>query len=223
MEAVLNTIRVLLVDDHRTVLWGLERLIDSARPKMKVVGTASSAVEALEQFEQCTPDVVLLDLDLDGKSGLDLMPVFLHAAKARVLVLSGSRDQALRDAAVRAGARGIVGKEASADQLLKAIEKTAMGELWLDRETLGRVFSSLTVQNGHRPEHGIDAKSGLTTREHEIVDAITRGSGCSNRELAQQLYISEHTLRNHLTSIYQKLGVANRLELYVYAVKHRLG
>ena len=218
-----KTIRVMLVDDHQTMLWGLSKLIENEKPRMEVVGTAKTCEEALAKIRVLSPDVILLDLDLGGTSALDILPALLTNPASRVLIFTGERQQTTLDLAVFRGARGVLRKDASAEQVLKAIEKTAEGEIWLDRETLGRVFSGfMSPQSApkHNPE--TEKHSSLTARELKIIHAIVQRSGSLNKALAQQLFISDHTLRNHLTSIYQKLGVSNRLELYVYAIKHKL-
>lgn len=219
-----NTIRVLLVDDHKTMLWGLEKLIESEQPRMRVVGTASDCEGALAQAALLQPDIVLLDLDLGGESALEILPALLANGVARAVVLTGTHDQAQLDLAVLRGARGVVGKEAAADCVLQAIAKVHQGELWLEPALLGRVLGALVNPKGgagHGPETDLNAL--LTPKERKIVGMIAEGSGALNKSIAQRAFIAEHTLRNHLTSIYQKLGVSNRLELYVYATKHHLG
>lgn len=218
-----KTIQVMLVDDHQTMLWGLVKLIESEKPRMAVAGTAQSGREALEKIARLSPDVILLDLDLAGESGLDLLPALQSAPQSRVLIFTGERDQEKLDLAVFRGARGVLRKDASAEQVLKAIEKTAEGEIWLDRGTLGRVFSEfIAPKMPPKPDPEAEKKASLTARERKIIRVVVEGNGAMNKTLAQRLFISDHTLRNHLTSIYQKLGVNNRLELYVYALKHGL-
>ncbi len=228
----LQAIKVMIIDDHPTMLWGLDKLISGEKPRMEVVATARSPEEALERLArqgQAAPDVVLLDLDLDGRSGLDLLPRLLQNPVTRVLILTGERkqavlDQAVLDQAVQKGARGILRKDASAEHVLKAIEKTHEGELWLDRGTLGRVFTEfMDPAAASRLDPEAEKQASLTGRERKIIQMIVDGQGASNKELAQRLFISEHTLRNHLTSVYHKLDIGNRLELYVYAVKHQIG
>src|SRR3712207_2976214 len=116
-------IRVMLVDDHQTLLWGLEKLIQGQQPRMEVVGIAESCEEALARIGTLAPDVVLLDLDLHGKSSLDILPELLSKSASKVLVLTAGREQAMLDMAVMRGARGVLHKGASADQVIKAIEK----------------------------------------------------------------------------------------------------
>lgn len=223
-EALPQPIRVMLIDDHPTMLWGLEKLINAETPRMSVVATARSAEEALACLSRATPDVVLLDLDLDGRNGLDLLPALLHQGRTRVLVLTGERKQNVLDQAVQKGARGILRKDASAEHVLKAIEKTHEGELWLDRGTLGRVFTEFRDPASlPKPDPETLRQASLTARERRIIALVVQSQGASNKALAQSLFISEHTLRNHLSSVYQKLDVANRLELYVYATRHQLG
>jgi two-component system nitrate/nitrite response regulator NarL len=223
MHSQTALIRVMLVDDHKTMLWGLHRLIEGAQTGMEVVGSATSCAEARAQLDACTPDVVLLDLDLDGHSSLELLPELL-AAGARVLVFTGARDQALLDRAVRDGARGLLQKDAPAETLLEAIAKVHAGDMWIDHAVMTRLLSEMQRPAALRkPDADAVKLASLTQREHKIIQAIVQGNGALNRSLAQNLFISEHTLRNHLVSIYKKLDVANRLELYVYAVKHELG
>jgi DNA-binding NarL/FixJ family response regulator len=168
--------------------------------------------------------VVLLDLDLDGESGLVLLPALLKQTQTRVLILTGERQQNVLDQAVQKGARGILRKDASAEHVLKAIEKTHEGELWLDRGTLGRVFTEFRdPTSARKPDPESLRQASLTARERRIIALVVQSQGASNKSLAQSLFISEHTLRNHLSSVYQKLDVANRLELYVYATRHQLG
>jgi DNA-binding NarL/FixJ family response regulator len=122
---------------------------------------------------------------------------------------------------VRRGARGILHKEVSAGLVVKAIEKIHRGELWFDAETMGRVFGQLIGSRGG-PGPASAKHASLTARERDIVSAAVQHSGSANHVVAQRLFISEHTLRNHLSSIYRKLNVSNRLEMYVYAIRHGL-
>ena len=223
VKILVHTIRVMLVDDHQTMLWGLTKLIESERPRMDVVGTAATGDEALTQIGLLQPDVILLDIDLGGTSTIQIIPDLLANARSKILVFTGSRDQKMLDLAILSGARGVLCKDASAEYVIKAIEKIAAGEIWLDRQTLGRVFSEFVTPKVPPPQNSALGKySNLTAKEQKVVADVVKGSGASNAVLAERLFISEHTLRNHLTSVYHKLGVTNRLELYVYAVKHEL-
>lgn len=217
-------IRVLLVDDHQSILWGLVKLIEGEHPRMSIVGTASSAAEALAKAEEYQPNVVVLDIDLGmGKSGLDLLPELLKRCSAQVLVLTGLRDQVTRDQAVLRGARGVVQKEEPAEVILQAIERVHAGDVWLDKQTIGNVLSRLS-KAGEQPVSPEARKiATLTRKEREVVAAVVREGGSTNKRIADHLHISDHTLRNHLSSIYAKLSVGNRLELYVFATQHNVG
>ena len=216
-------IRVLLVDDHRTVLWGLERLIDGEKPRMEVVGTATNCPDAIQLADKLRPDVIVLDIDLGGQNGIAAIPELVARSKGNVLVLTGLRDPSVRDNAVIAGARGIIHKEEPAETILKAIDRIQHGELWLDRVTTGRIFIELSRAGGTSRRNPPKTKTSLlTTRERELIGELAADPSANYRKIAEKLQISEHTVRNHITSIYGKLGVQNRLELFVYANKHGL-
>jgi DNA-binding NarL/FixJ family response regulator len=187
-----------------------------------VVGTARTCADALESSARLAPDVILLDLDLGGVCMIEFLPELLANGLSRALVLTGARETDMLDLAVRRGARGILHKEVPAEQVLKAIEKIHRGELWFDAETMGRVFGQLLGARRAKPDPAVEKHASLTARERAIVNAAIAHSGCANHEVAERLFISEHTLRNHLSSIYRKLNVANRLEMYVYAIRHGL-
>jgi DNA-binding NarL/FixJ family response regulator len=216
-------IRVLLVDDHPCFLWGLEQLIGTQGPAMTVVGTTGKGAEALKLASEAHPDVIVLDIDLGSENGIDVLPELLARSSARILALTDSRDPGRRDSAVLAGARGVVGKEEKPDVLLQAIRKVNDGELWLDRSATGRVFVELSraLKGGNKTDEQSRITS-LTRREREIVSIVSSQPAASVKAIAYRHHLSEKTLRNHLTSIYDKLGIASRLELHVFAGTHKL-
>ncbi len=218
-------IRVMIVDDHKSILWGLERLVESASPRMVVTGTAASCAEMLSVVVTARPDVILLDLDLDGQNSADSLPDLLRLTNALVLILTGGRDFAFHQAALMKGARGVIGKDENADVLLHAIERVYAGEVWVNRMMMGKLLESMSANAGKGQSADPEAVkiASLTPREREIVGAIVRSRGGKSLEIADSLHISEHTLRNHLTLIYEKLGVRNRLDLFAYAMEHGLG
>jgi len=215
------TIRILLVDDHKTMLWGLERLIQAEGPSFTLVGSASDGAEATALCASLHPDIVLLDLDLKGSSSIDFLPALVANGSTRVVILSANRDQGTLAAAVKAGARGVVSKEAPTDDVLLAVRKVHGGELWLDQSLMQALLGQL-VAPVPRADPEAERIATLTARERDVIGMIVQGKGALNKDLAERAFISERTLRNHLTTIYQKLDVANRLELYVYAIKHGL-
>ena len=215
------SIRILLVDDHKTMLWGLERLIQAEAPAFTLVGSAGEAAEAVALCAALQPDVVLLDLDLKGSSSLAILPTLLAGGATRVVIFSANRDQATLTEAVKLGARGVVGKEAPTEDVLAAVRKVHDGELWIDQSLMQALLGQLTAP---APPANPEAQriAALTAREREVIGMIVAGKGALNKELAERAFISERTLRNHLSTIYQKLDVANRLELYVYATRNGL-
>ena len=219
----ITPIRVFLIDDHRSILWGLEKLIESATPAMQVVGSVTNSADAFKLLVQAAPDVILLDMDLGKESGLDAIPQLMAKSAARILVLTGLRDKIVLDKAVLAGARGVVEKEAPAETILTAIARVHEGQLWLDRAATSRIFVEFS-RTGAAPAADPEQQKieSLTDRERNIVEVAANNAGANAKAIAEMLHISEHTLRNHLTSIYEKLGVANRLELFAYAHQHAL-
>jgi two-component system, NarL family, nitrate/nitrite response regulator NarL len=217
----LSPIRVLLVEDHALMRAGL-RLLLANQPEMTLVGEAATSTEALAVASAVHPDIIVLDLDLGGESALDLMPVLLVVApQAHVLILTGVRDPALHQHALRLGARGLVRKEHAAEALLQAIVKVHAGEAWLERTMMAQVLDMLGRASRAQQLDPEAAKiATLTARERDIIALI--GEGRRNRQIATRLCISETTVRHHLTVIFDKLAVMDRLELVVYAYRHDL-
>jgi DNA-binding NarL/FixJ family response regulator len=214
-------ITILLVDDHVIVRKGLRMLIEN-QPDLVVMGETARCAEALEIARREQPAVVLLDLDLGVESGLDVISELTSGgAGSRVLVLTGVRDAEIQRRAILLGASGLVRKDAAAESLVKAIRCVRAGEVWLDRELTSAVFQELRQKIGSRPLDDDAARvASLTPREREIVGLVAQGHG--THKIAERLFISEKTVRNHLASIYEKLGVSERLELALYASKHGL-
>jgi two-component system, NarL family, nitrate/nitrite response regulator NarL len=221
MNTADDTIKVLLIDDHAMFRTGLRLAIES-RPGIKVVAEAATSAEALAAAARESPDIILLDLDLGEESGFELLPELIASGHAgRVILLTGMRDPEAHRRAVRMGAVGLVLKEHAIETVLKAIEKVNAGEAWLDRmmiATILRERSRPDVANGRSAEAAKIAT--LTERERQVISLI--GEGLKNREIADRMFISEATVRHHLTSIFNKLGVEDRLELVIYAYQHHL-
>jgi two-component system nitrate/nitrite response regulator NarL len=216
-------IRVLLVDDHPTVLWGLEKLIDSAKPAMEVVATATNRGDALAAAVQHQPDIVLVDIALGDDCGLDLLQELQSRCHAKPIIFTGMNDSELRERAVLQGARGVVHKMESADVILKAIEFVHRGELWLDRVAMTRVLDTLRAASEHQStKSALSGIAALTQKEREVVVAVVEHKGAPSKVIAAALHVSPHTLRNHLATIYSKLDVRNRMALLIYANEYGL-
>ena len=214
-------VNILIVDDHAVIRAGLRLLIE-ADQRFSVCGEAGTCHDALSLAESTQPDLILLDVDLDGESSLESMPALLRTApSSRVLILTGLNSSGVNVETLKAGAMGLVLKEKAADVLLKAIEKVNQGEVWFDRATMGSVLEEMSRGGRRVGEDPEDAKiASLTDREREVVTLI--GEGLKNKQIAERLFISETTVRHHLTSIFDKLGVSDRLELVIYAYRHKL-
>lgn len=203
------------------VAWGLERLFQAAHPRFEFIGHQPGLLQCQPEFKRCAPDVVVADLDdgcaIDGLSELQAM------TPARTVVVTSSQDVTLLDRCVVVGARGVVRKADPPPILLKAVEKVHDGELWIDRVATNRIFMEMARQKAAGYKDPEQAKiSTLTSRERQAVIAVAADTSAPGKVIASRLCISEHTLRNHLTSIYSKLGLSNRLDLYAYAMRHSL-
>ena len=209
-------IRILLIDDHAILRGGLRMLLKS-QGNFIVVGEAGNREEAIETSAREQPDIIVLDLDLGGGSGLDFLPqLFAAASAARVIVLTGVQDTAAYQQAIQLGAMGVVLKEEAPETLIKAIEKVHAGEMWLTRS----MAQTLLTPEPQEADPEIARIAKLTKRELEIITLVCEGS--KNQQIADRLFISEGTVRNHLTVIFDKLGVSDRFELIVYAYRHGL-
>ena len=213
-------IRILIVDDQLIVREGLRMLIED-HAGTKVVAMASTRSEALEIVVRETIDLIILNLELGGYSALSFIPQLREATKtARILVLTGLRDSETHLQAAQFGAMGVVLKEEAAELLLKAIEKVYKGEAWLDRVTLGTLLWQMSNQNKEPLDPRAKKISSLTDRERQVIELIAEG--LKNRQIAERLFISPTTVTHHLSSIYSKLGVSDRLELVIYAFANKL-
>jgi DNA-binding NarL/FixJ family response regulator len=209
------------VDDHAVVRAGFRMLIEDQQ-HMTVVGEAGNRSDALRIAAGESPDVVLLDLDLGAENALDFLPELVRAApNAQVLVLTCMRDIKMHQRAVQLGAIGLVLKDKTSDVLIKAIERVHAGEAWLDRSIMAQALARSSKAGGTDGNDANAARiSSLTAREREVITLVA--TGLTTSQIADRLFISEKTVRNHLVSIYSKLGISYRLELAIYAYQNGL-
>lgn len=209
----------MIVDDESIVRRGLRLLVEED-PRLKVVADASGGEDAIAQASVARPDVILLDVNLRGENGLDLLPR-LHdeSAGARVLILTGVSDAETYVRAMRLGAMGLLLKDKDPEVLHTAIEKVHSGEVWFDRSLMGK----LQHERAH-PQLAEDAEAQkietLTPRHREVIALI--GLGLRNRQIGERLFISEGTVRRHLNDIFARLVIRDRFELMIYAYRHGL-
>jgi DNA-binding NarL/FixJ family response regulator len=209
------TIRVLLVDDHEVVRLGL-RVLLNAESDMRVIGEAGTVRDALDATLRERPDVVLLDVRLPDGSGVDACRAIRAALPAvQVIILTSFADPDLVVSAIDAGAAGYVLKQLDTSELLKAVRAVASGDAVLDpavtRGILSRVKESAQDQKAR-------AFADLSEREIGVLALVAEGK--TNAEIGAALYLSEKTVRNHVSTILAKLGVTNRIEAATYAVRH---
>lgn len=212
-------IRVMVVENHQLILWALTKLINGHRPVMEVVSVAGTQSDALLQIPAAAPDVVLIKHELAVADGETALPeMFTHGR--RVLLFAEEMDPDTLTASLRSGAHGLLSRRSGADEVIKAIEKTYEGEFWFGREATGIALNVLRGNEPSRSQAGRSDLDSLTPRERKVLRVVIANQVRTNKDLAKHLFISESTLRNHLSSIYQKLGVNNRLDLYIYAQNH---
>ncbi len=209
--------RILLVDDHEVVRLGLKSLLD-ARPDIEIVDDVGTADEAVRKAHDHRPDVVLMDIRLPGKSGIEATKrIVKELPDTKVIMLTSYAEDEMLFAAIRAGAAGYVLKQVGTEDLIRSIEAVERGEGSLDPALTQRVFSE--IRKSIRMQDAT-AFSELTEQELRILALVTEGK--TNREIAGVLYLGEGTVRNYVSRILSKLGVSNRAEAAAYAVKHNI-
>jgi len=185
-------ITIMIIDDHVVIRSGLRMLIEHDQ-RMQVVAQAGNRIEALERAAGTRPDVIILDLVLGEEDGLSFLPELCQASpNSRVLVLT--------------------------EQLLKAIMKVHEGEVWIERSMMGSMIQELNKPTQVDPE--VTKIKSLTDREREVIALV--GEGLKNKQVGERLFISETTVTHHLSSVFDKLDVSDRLELIIYAFRHGL-
>lgn len=228
-------IRIVVADDHPIFRDGLCRLL-ALEEDFEVVAQASDGRQVLEILQQVEPDILLLDLKMPGLDGLATLQRLQQSRnKTRVIVLTASDDKNEFVQAMKLGTSGIVLKQTATELLIKSIRKVHAGEIWLDSHTTAAVIRQFVAneeappppppppQMQQQPQGGGGRdreRSPLSQREREIVALVAQGF--KNKEMAEKMFISEQTVKNHLHNIFDKLGVSDRLELALYAIHNNL-
>jgi DNA-binding NarL/FixJ family response regulator len=210
-------VKIMVVDDHEVVRLGLRGLLER-QPGWQVVAEAATADEAVSRALEQKPDVVVMDIRLAGSSGIDACRrIMKEVPGTRVIMLTSYAEDDLLFDAIAAGAAGYVLKQIGSDELVRAIEMVGRGEALLDPSLTRRVLAR--VREAARKE-AFAAFVDLTEQELRVLALIAEGK--TNREIAESLYLGEGTVRNYVSNILGKLGVANRAEAAAYAVEHNL-
>ena len=219
-------IRIIIADDHPIVRDGIRRLL-TLESDFEVVGEAADGREVIELVTHLDPDVLLLDLRMPNLDGLSALQTLQQTnRRTKIIVLTASEDKNEFVQAMKLGCSGIVLKQTAPDLIVKSIRKVFAGEIWLDSHTTAAVMRQFAApgSEGSAPATTSSGKprerSPLSTREREIVALVAQGY--KNKEMAEKMFISEQTVKNHLHNIFDKLGVSDRLELALYAIHNNL-
>jgi DNA-binding NarL/FixJ family response regulator len=213
-------VRIVIADDHPIVRDGLKKLL-LLEDDFEIVGEAGDGREVLAKVQEVDPDVLLLDLRMPNLDGLAALQALQQTNKrTRVIVLTASEDKNEFVQAMKLGCSGIVLKQTAPELIVKSIRKVNSGEIWLDSHTTAAVMRQFSTNLDGSSSQGGTGKgrerSPLSTREREIVALVAQGY--KNKEMAEKMFISEQTVKNHLHNIFDKLGVSDRLELALYAI-----
>jgi two-component system, NarL family, response regulator DegU len=220
MNSVRPKCRVVIVDDHTLFREGLRTILEM-EDDIEVLADAENAEDIVELVWQTKPDVLLLDIRMPQGSGLDAVPAVLRISpRTQVLVLTASDEKEEHVRAFRLGAKGVVLKDSARQTLMQAIHTVCAGQVWVDARMTGTLVEELAQLGPDSSAIVTRDENGLTEREREIVRLVATGQ--KNREVGATLSISERTVKTHLTNIFQKLGVRDRVALVMYALRHGL-
>lgn len=212
----MQNIRIVTADDHPIFRDGLRRLLE-AEEGFEVVGEAGSGREAVDRVAALVPDVLLLDLAMPDGSGLDVLRAIDRSLGVRPILLTAAADKRDMLEALQLGARGLVLKHSATPLLHKCIRTVVAGEYWFGRDRMPDLVEALR-QLREVPQ--LSPVQTLTRREIHVITAVA--GGATNRDISEELGLSEQTVKNHLSHIFDKVGVSNRLELALYAIHHKL-
>ncbi|HZP43832.1 MAG TPA: response regulator transcription factor [Candidatus Binatia bacterium] len=212
--------RIVIVDDHTLFREGLRTILEMEED-IEVVADAENAEDIVELAWQQRPDVLLLDIRMPQGSGLDAIPAVLRISpRTNVLVLTACDEKEEHVRAFKLGAKGVILKDSARQTLMQAIHTVCAGQVWVDPRMAGALVEEISSIGSEGSSGNGRDEHGLTERELEIVRLVA--SGHKNKEVGATLTISERTVKTHLTNIFQKLGVRDRVGLVMYALRHGL-
>ncbi len=217
---MLETIRLFIVDDHAMVRQGLRQMLNM-EANFEIIGEAEHGDEVIEKVLTLKPDVVLMDINLPGKNGIELTGELRRRAPAiKILALTADGDQYHLSQMIKAGASGYILKDANSETLYEAIKTVAQGDAYLPPHLLSMVFNEFRQTSAPKKKLVLPEELGLTPRELEIIGYIANGE--NNREIAKKLFISEKTVKNHVSNILKKMDLEDRTQVAVYAYQKGL-
>ncbi len=220
----IGPIRVLIADGHPIVLAGLRSVLTD-RPGIQVVGEANDGMEAIDKAVELSPDVVLMDLKMPKVDGMTVLrSLHARAQNSKVILFASSEHREDFVEAMKLGCSGVLPRDTPTHLIEKSIIKVHAGEIWLDSNTTAAVIRHFASPAEFNPPQGNGKpsreRSQLSQREREIIILIAQGY--KNKEIAEKMFITEQTVKNHLHNVFDKLGVSDRLELALYAIHNSL-
>jgi two-component system response regulator DegU len=214
-----GSIKVMLVDDHEVVLEGLIRILEK-QGGIKIVTVARSAEEALEKIVRFPPDVIIVDIQLPGMNGIELIKRIKSTyPEIEAITLTVFDDEQFAKQAIRAGAIGYVIKDAAQDELVKAVRAAARGESLISTSVARKLIDEITEPEGRKKKKS-EGYEGLSQREVDVIKLMARGY--NNRQIADILFISEHTVKVHIRNIFRKIDVVDRTNAVLWAIENNL-
>lgn len=212
----MNTISILIADDHSIVREGLKQLLD-LEENFKVVGQASNGVETIEKVKQLNPDVLLLDINMPVMNGIvALKKIKEEGLKTNVVILTLHEDREYLLETMQIGATGYILKDSDSATLYKAIRDAYNGESYIQPKLAAELVKEFNKPKGVK----LKPENELTHREFEVLSLIAEGR--NNKEIAEELFISEKTVKNHVSSIFRKINVSDRTQAAIYAFKNNI-
>ena len=209
-------VTLVAADPHPLSLLGLTQLLEK-EPDLKLLASCSTAAEVMQQVTQYQPDILLVDINLPDRSGLDLIQELKNSSlKVKAVILTTSMDEEQTIDALRYGVKGVVLKDMPSHLLVQCLQKVAVGGLWMEKESIGLAFEKML----HREAGMRRLATILTPRETEVMRHVA--CGMTNQEIANKLIVTEGTVKIHVHNIYRKLGFSNRVDLTLYAQKRGL-
>jgi len=217
---MVDQISVVIADDHG-LFREMLRLVLRRKGNIKIVGEAANGRETLDVISNLKPDIVLLNGTMPEMNGIQVLPSIREKSlKTKALMITDNKDEAVIFKALKGGAKGYLSKDVSISDLIKAIQAVHKGELWIERKLMARFFEGEAIANSRGEGRAERPKKVLTSRKKKVLRILT--TGCTNKEIAQALFISEKTVKSHLNSIFRKLDVARRLQAILYAINRGL-
>jgi len=215
-----SRIRIVIADDHG-LFREMLRITLHREGSIKIVGEAANVRQTIDLISELKPDIVLLNSTMPKMDGIEVLPEIREKnQKTKALMLTANKDEATIFKALKGGAKGYLSRDVSISNLIKAIQAVQKGELWIERKLMAKFFDKEALAKPKEEGRAGRPKMVLTPREKEILSILT--TGCTNKEIAKALFISEKTVKSHLNSIFRKLNVTRRLQAILQALNRGL-